>query len=71
MGPTCPYGTNQGAKGAIIQFVKGSTELDTSFNLHEELVTAFDVPKMDLKQLLDKVRGMEKLERGVKYPAAK
>jgi len=26
---------------------------------------------MDLKQLLDKVRGMEKLERGVKYPAAK
>lgn len=71
MGPTCPYGTNQGAKGAIIRFVKGSSELDPSFNLHEELVTAFDVPKMDLKQLLDKVKGMKKLERGEKYPAAR
>jgi ABC-type branched-subunit amino acid transport system substrate-binding protein len=71
MGPTCPYGTNQGAKGGIIQFVKGSSELDPSFNLHPIKDRVFDVPKMDLKQLLDTVKGMEKLERGVKYPAAK
>lgn len=60
-----------GAKGRIIQFVKGSSDLDPSFNLHPIKDRVFSVPKLDLIQLLNEVRGMEKLERGVKYPAAK
>ena len=65
----CPYGTNQGARGTIIRFVKGSSDLDSSLN--PILIDLFSVAKMDLKQLLDKAKCMEKLDKGEECPAAK
>lgn len=64
-----PLRHQQGARGAIIRFVKGSSDLDPSFNLHPILVDLFNVPKLDLIQLLNKVRGMEKLEKGREVPS--
>lgn len=69
MGPLDGFGNNWGAKGAIIKFVPGSSELDPSFGLHEELVKVFQTPKMTMHDILDELKGYRKLEPNEKYPA--
>ncbi len=71
MGPLDGLGNNWGAKGAIVKFVPGSSELDPSFPLHEELVKVYETPKQTMTQILDEMKGMRKLESNEKYPAAK
>ncbi len=68
MGPLDGFGNNWGAKGAIIQFVPGATELDPSFPLHEKLVKVYTTPKMTMQQILAEMKGMKKLEPGGNYP---
>jgi len=71
MGTLDGYGNNWGAKGAIIQFVPGASELDPSFGLHEELVRVYETPKMTMHQILDEMKGMKRLDPSEKYPRAK
>jgi len=70
MGPMGPDGENLGAKGAIVQFVPGASDLDPTFPLHPVLVRTFLTPELTSREVLDIVAGYEKLEPGVKYPAA-
>jgi len=70
-GPMGPYGSNMGAKGSIIKFVSGSSELDPSFDLHPELVKVVEVPKDNIKELLEKMKDMTKLETGEEYKSSK
>jgi ABC-type branched-subunit amino acid transport system substrate-binding protein len=71
MGPLDGYGNNTGAKGAIIQFVPGSSDLDPSFGLHEELVRVYETPRMTMLEILDELKGYKKLESNERYPMAK
>jgi ABC-type branched-subunit amino acid transport system substrate-binding protein len=71
MGPLDGFGNNWGAKGAIVQFAPGSSELDPSFGLHEELVRVYETPKMTMHEILDELKGYTKLEPSEKYPRAK
>jgi hypothetical protein len=70
MGPLDGLGNNWGAKGAIVKFVPGSSKLDPSFPLHEELVKVYETPKQTMTQILDEMKGMRKLESNESYPAA-
>lgn len=70
MGPLDEWGGNVSAKGSVIRFVKGASELDPNFGLHEELIKVYDLPKWNSKELLEKMSKMPKLERGQKYEAA-
>ena len=71
MGPLDGFGNNAGAKGAIIQFVPGSSDLDPSFGLHPELVKVYKTPDMTIPEILDEMKGYKKLESNEKYPRAK
>jgi urea transport system substrate-binding protein len=71
MGPMCPYGSNWGAKAGIVKFEEGAGELDPSFGLHPVLVETFQTPKMDMKQVMEQVKGMERLMSGKSYPMGK
>jgi ABC-type branched-subunit amino acid transport system substrate-binding protein len=68
MGPMCPYGSNWGAKAGIVKFEPGAGDLDPSFGLHPVLVKTFETPKMDLKQVMEKAKGVERLMSGKSYP---
>ena len=70
MGPKGLYGANKGAVVGIMQFKPGATELHPSFGLHEALVAKYDVPGHDLPELIEKVKGMERLLPGKSYPKA-
>ena len=69
MGPMGPDGENLGAKGAIVQFLKGASAEDPSFPLHTALVRTFATPDLTSRQVLDLVTGYEKLQPGADYPA--
>jgi hypothetical protein len=71
MGPLDGLGNNSGAKGAIIKFVPGSSDLDPSFGLHPELVKVYQTPKMTMTEILDELKGYKKLESNERYPMAK
>jgi ABC-type branched-subunit amino acid transport system substrate-binding protein len=71
MGPLDGLGNNSGAKGAIIKFVPGSSDLDPSFGLHPELVKVYQTPKMTMTEILDELKGYKKLETNEQYPMAK
>lgn len=68
MGPMDPYGGNSGARGGVIKFESGSTDLDPSFGLHEVLVRTYDTPELNGLEVLQIVEGMTKLEPGQSYP---
>ena len=68
MGPLDGLGNNSGAKGAIIKFVPGASDLDPSFGLHPELVKVYQTPNMTMTEILDELKGFEKLETGQSYP---
>ncbi|MFQ6078960.1 MAG: ABC transporter substrate-binding protein [Thermodesulfobacteriota bacterium] len=70
MGPLDGYGNNKGAKGAIIKFVPGSSDLDPSFGLHPELVRVYKTPDMTMLDIIKELKGFKKLEPGEKYPMA-
>ncbi|MBA7469230.1 hypothetical protein ES707_04496 [subsurface metagenome] len=67
MGPLDGYGNNKGAKGAIIKFVPGSSDLDPTFGLHPELVRVYETPESTMLEILDALKGFKKLESGEKY----
>jgi len=69
MGPLDSYGSNWGATGTIIQFQPGAGKVDPSFSLHEVLITKVQSPKKDAKQILEEIKGIQKLEKGQVYPA--
>ena len=71
MGPLGPYGSNMGAKGAIVQFLPGSCELDPSFGLHPVLVRTYETPDKTMVEILEEMKGMERLLSGKKYGMAK
>jgi len=71
MGPLGPYGSNMGAKGAIVQFLPGSCELDPSFGLHPVLVRTYETPDKTMVEILDEMKGMERLLSGKKYGMGK
>ena len=68
MGPLGPYGSNWGCKAVLVQYVKGAGELDPNFGLHPEVRAVLATPKMDIKQILDDIGGLTRLERGERYP---
>jgi hypothetical protein len=70
MGPLDGYGNNWGAKGAVIQFVPGASDLDPSFPLHPALISVYETPKQTMPQILEELKGMKKLESNEKYPMA-
>jgi hypothetical protein len=67
MGPLDGYGNNKGAKGAIVQFLPGSSDLDPSFGLHPKLVKVYETPDKTMLEILDELKGMKKLETNEKY----
>ena len=69
MGPMGPSGANLGAKGAVIQFLKGSSKLDPSFGLHPVLVRTYQCPDTTALELLDIIKDLERLQPGERYPA--
>lgn len=69
MGPLGPYGSNTGAKGAVVKFVPGSSELDPSFELHPELVKIYEIPDKNVLEILEEIKDMKKLEKDGSYPA--
>jgi len=71
MGPLSPYGSNRGAKGSIVKFAPGSSDLDPSFELHEELIKVYEVPDKDIPEILEEMKDMVKLESDGSYPAGK
>ena len=71
MGPLDGLGNNWGAKGAVIKFVPGSSDLDPSFGLHPELVKVYQTPKMTMNDILDELKGYKKLESNELYPIAR
>ncbi len=70
MGPLDGYGGNIGAKGAIVKFAPGSSELDPSFPLHEELVKVYQTPRKTIPEIVKELTGYKKLESSEKYPRA-
>jgi len=70
MGPLDGYGNNKGAKGAIVKFVPGSSDLDPSFSLHTELVRVYQTPEQTMVEIVDALKGYKKLESAEKYPMA-
>ena len=70
MGPLDGYGNNKGAKGAVIKFVPGASDLDPSFNLHPELVKVYETPETPMPEIVKALTGYEKLESDVKYERA-
>ena len=70
MGPLDGYGNNWGAKGAIVKFAPGASDLDPSFPLHEELVRVYETPKMNMLEIVGALKGYKKLEPGEKYEMA-
>ncbi len=70
MGPLDGYGNNAGAKGAVIKFASGSSDLDPSFPLHPELIRVYETPKLTMQQILAEMKGMKKLESAERYPIA-
>ncbi|MGQ9723037.1 MAG: ABC transporter substrate-binding protein [Candidatus Jordarchaeum sp.] len=71
MGPLDGFGNNWGAKGAIIRFVPGASELHPVFGLHEELVGVYETPRLTMHQILEEMKGMTRLEPGTSYPMAR
>ncbi len=71
MGPLDGYGNNKGAKGAIIKFVPGSSDLDPTFGLHPELVRVYETAESTMLEILDELKGFKKLESGEKYERAR
>jgi len=70
MGPLDGYGNNWGAKGAIIKFAPGASDLDPSFPLHEELVRVYETPKWNMLKIVEALKGYKKLEPKEKYERA-
>jgi ABC-type branched-subunit amino acid transport system substrate-binding protein len=70
MGPLDGWGNNAGAKGAVIKFAPGSSDLDPSFGLHEELVKVYETPKTSMPEIVKALTGYKKLESGEKYEMA-
>lgn len=68
MGPMGPYGSNMGAKGAIIQFATGSSDLDPTFDLHPELRETYVTPEMTIPEILDEMQEIERLKPEKSYP---
>lgn len=71
MGPLDGFGNNWGAKGAIIRFAPGPSELHPIFGLHEELVGVYETPRITMPQILEEMKGMTRLEPGKSYPMAR
>lgn len=69
-GPMGPDGENLGAKGAVIQFLPGASDLDPSFGLHPVLVRTYSAPELTSREVLELLKGYAKLEPGEEYPAA-
>ncbi len=70
MGPLGPDGENLGAKGAVVQFLPGASDLDPSFGLHPVLVRVYQTPDLTSQEVVDLLQGFEKLEPDQEYPAA-
>jgi ABC-type branched-subunit amino acid transport system substrate-binding protein len=68
MGPLDGLGNNAGAKGAVVKFVPGASDLDPSFGLHTELIKVYQTPNMSMTEILDEMKGMTKLEPDEAYP---
>jgi len=68
MGPLGPYGGNLGAKGGVLKFEPGSSDLDPSFGLSPVLVKTYDPPDFNGLAVLEIVKGITKLEPGESYP---
>lgn len=68
MGPMGPKGENLGAKGAVVQFLPGASNLDPTFDLHPVLVKTYDTPPLTSEEVLDKMEGIERLKEGGHYP---
>lgn len=71
MGPLDGYGNNWGAKGAIVKFAPGASDLDPSFPLHEKLERVYETPKMNMLEIVGALKGYKKLEPGEKYEKAR
>jgi ABC-type branched-subunit amino acid transport system substrate-binding protein len=71
MGPLDGHGNNWGAKGAIIKFAPGASDLDPSFPLHEELVRVYETPKWNILKIVEALKGYKKLESKEKYERAR
>jgi len=71
MGPLDGYGNNKGAKGAIVKFVPGASDLDPSFSLHPELVRVYKTPEDNMLEIVGELKGYKKLESGEKYEKAR
>ncbi len=67
IGPMGPYGSNLGAKGAVIKFVPGASELDPAFDLHPELIKIYDTPKMNVQEILHELKDEEILMSDKEY----
>ena len=70
MGPMGPDGENLGAKGAVVQFLAGASDLDRSFGLHPVLVRTFLTPDLTSRQVLDLILGYDRLRPELKYPGS-
>lgn len=71
MGPLDGYGNNIGAKGAIVKFVPGASDLDPSFPLHPELVRVYKTPGKNMLEIVGELKGYRKLEPKEKYERAR
>ena len=71
MGPLDGYGNNIGAKGAIVKFVPGSSDLDPSFALNPELVRVYKTPEKNMLEIIGELKGYRKLESREKYERAR
>ena len=70
MGPLGPNGGNLGAKGSLIQFMKGADpDLAPDFDAHPELRGIYELGKWDSQSLLEKMMKIKKLEKGEVFPA--
>jgi hypothetical protein len=71
MGPLDGWGNNAGAKGAVVKFVPGVSDLDPSFPLHPELIKVYNTPDTPLPEIVKEMTGYKKLETGVVYEGAR
>ena len=71
MGPLDGWGNNAGAKGAVVKFVPGASDLDPSFPLHPELIKVYNTPDTPLPDIVKEMTGYKKLETGVVYEKAR
>lgn len=69
MGPLGPDGENLGAKGAVVQFLAGASDLDPSFGLHPVLVRTYLTPELTSRAVLDAITGYDRLRPESEYPA--